>query len=336
MRRTVVVLALILAAAGLGFATGAEETKPATAAIKPSGSVTIYTSMSRDVIEMLKKDFEAANPGCTINVYRSGTAEVLAKLQAEEAGGAVQAELLSVADMDVFRTMFAKGQIHSYRPANIDKVPKAFQYEGGAYNEVRWSGMVILYNTIAVKTAPASWKDMLKPEYKGKIVLADPQYSGTVLAAIGTILTMPDFGWGFFETFKSNGGRIVKSNGEVGQGVASGEFAMGMISDRDAASRKAEGSPVDYVYPIEGTFVLPQPLAILKNCKNLPLAEAFVDYIYGETAMKNMAGKGYTPVLPGVVASAVDFGSLKIAATDWSYIANNRTAIMDRFSELFR
>ena len=76
-----------------------------------SGSITVYTSMRRPVIEILKEGFEAANPGTTINIYRSGTGEVLAKFQAEESAGAVQADILSVADMPVFKKLYAKGNI---------------------------------------------------------------------------------------------------------------------------------------------------------------------------------------------------------------------------------
>ena len=79
-----------------------------------AGSITVYTSMRRSVIELLKEGFEAANSGTTINVYRSGTGEVLAKFQAEEAAGAVQADILSVADMPVFKKLYADGKISAY------------------------------------------------------------------------------------------------------------------------------------------------------------------------------------------------------------------------------
>ena len=124
-----------------------------------AGSITVYTSMRRSVIELLKEGFEAANPGTTINVYRSGTGEVLAKFQAEEAAGAVQADLLSVADMPVFRKLYADGKISAYSPKGLDNIPDLFKHENGAYNEYRWSAMSIIYNTDLVK----------EPQKAGKI-----------------------------------------------------------------------------------------------------------------------------------------------------------------------
>jgi len=300
-----------------------------------SGSVTVYTSMRRSVIDILKEGFEAANPGTTIDIYRSGTSEVLAKFQAEESAGAVQADILSVADMSVFRKLYEKGNVYAYSPKGLEKVPDLFKHENGDYNEYRWSAMAILYNTDLVKDPPKSWKDLLKPEYKGKITMPNPLYSGTVVATIGTLLKAPGFGWKFFEDFAANGGKIVKSNGEVGKTVASGEFALGIATDGRGYVMKSKGSPIDYVLPAAGSVLLVQPIAILSNCKNKPLAKAFLDYMYTEKAMRDMASKGYVSALPGTSEVEVDFQSVKLLETDWNYIDQNRTEMIDKFMSLF-
>ncbi len=301
-----------------------------------SGSVTVYTSMRRSVIELLKEGFEAANPGTAINIYRSGTGEVLAKFQAEESAGAIQADILSVADMTVFRKLYAKGNISAYSPKGLEKIPDPFKHENGAYNEYRWSAMSIIYNTGLVKEPLKSWKVLLQPEYKGKIVMADPQYSGTVVATVASLLKTPELGWKFFEDFAANGGKVVKSNGEARKTVASGEFALGIVNDSGAYVMKAKGSPVDYFYPEEGAVLLPQPIAILSNCKNMPLAKAFLDYIYTEKAMRDMSSKGYVSALPGTSEMDVDFGSIKLIETDWDYIDKNRSEMIDTFISLFQ
>lgn len=301
-----------------------------------AGSITVYTSMRRSVIELLKEGFEAANPGTTINVYRSGTGEVLAKFQAEEAAGAVQADLLSVADMPVFRKLYADGKISAYSPKGLDNIPDLFKHENGAYNEYRWSAMSIIYNTDLVKEPPKSWKNLLKPEYKGKIVMPNPQYSGTVVATIGTLLKTPGFDWKFFEDFAANGGKLVKSNGEVGKTVASGEFAVGMIVDGNAYNLKVAGSPVGYVYPEEGSVLLVQPIAVLSNCKNMSLAKAFLDYMYTEKGMRDMSSKGYISVLPGTSEVGIDFESIKLIKTDWDFIGKNRSEMVEKFLSLFQ
>ena len=334
MKRVFCVILALLITSVFCFAGGQTESE-AAAEEQIGGSITVYTSMRRQVIEKLKVDFEAAYPGTTIDLYRSGTSEVLAKLQAEDSAGAIQADVLSVADMSVFRSMYAEGQIFAYQPKGLEKVPDMFKHENGAYNEVRWSGMSIIWNTNLVKTPPKSWKDLLRPEYKGKIVMPDPQYSGTVVATIGSFVTNPDFGWKFFEDFAANGGKVVRSNGEVGKTVAGGEFAIGMIVDGNAYNLKEAGSPVDYAFPVEGTVLLVQPIAILSHCENKALAKAFLDYVYSEEAMRGMTENGYVPVLPGTSQIQIDFDAIKLIPTDWNYIDENRAEMVDRFLSLF-
>ena len=326
-----VTLALLLLACSL-CAEGQKEVENENGL---SGSIMVYTSMRRSVIDILKEGFEAANPGTTINIYRSGTSEVMAKFQAEESAGAVQADIISVADMAVFRTLYEKDNIYAYSPIGLEKIPDLFKHENGDYNEYRWSAMAILYNTDLVDVPPKSWNDLLKPEYSGKVTMPNPLYSGTVVATIGTLLKAPGYGWKFFEDFAANGGKIVKSNGEVGKTVASGEFALGIATDGKGYLMKSGGSPVDYIFPEEGSVLLVQPIAILNNCENKSLAKAFLDYMYTEKAMRDMSSKGYVSALPGTSEVEVDFNSIKLMETDWNYIDQNRTEIIDKFISLF-
>ena len=326
-----VTLALLLLACSL-CAEGQKEVENENGL---SGSIMVYTSMRRSVIDILKEGFEAANPGTTINIYRSGTSEVMAKFQAEESAGAVQADIISVADMAVFRTLYEKDNIYAYSPIGLENVPDLFKHENGDYNEYRWSAMAILYNTDLVDVPPKSWNDLLKPEYSGKVTMPNPLYSGTVVATIGTLLKAPGYGWKFFEDFAANGGKIVKSNGEVGKTVASGEFALGIATDGKGYLMKSGGSPVDYIFPEEGSVLLVQPIAILNNCENKSLAKAFLDYMYTEKAMRDMSSKGYVSALPGTSEVEVDFNSIKLMETDWDYIDQNRTEIIDKFISLF-
>ena len=237
--------------------------------------------------------------------------------------------------MSVFRDLYANGMISGYSPENLDQINEMFKHENGDYNEYRWSGVSIIYNTNMVETSPTSWADLLAPEYEGKIVMADPQYSGTVVATIGTLVNTPGLGWEFFEEFAANGGTVVKSNGEVGKTVAGGEFAVGIIVDGNAYNLKVDGSPVDYVYPDEGSVLLVQPIAILDNCTNMTLARAFLDYMYSEEAMRGMTENGYVPVLPGTSVIDLDFDAVKLLETDWGYISENRGEMVERFLSLF-
>jgi len=41
--------------------------------VKPRGTITLYTSVPTAIIEELKQEFEAENPGMYLQIYRKGT-----------------------------------------------------------------------------------------------------------------------------------------------------------------------------------------------------------------------------------------------------------------------
>ena len=65
--------------------------------VKPTGTVNLYTSVPTAIIEELKQEFEAENPGVHLEIYRKGTSAVVEKINEEIATGQVQADLIWVA-----------------------------------------------------------------------------------------------------------------------------------------------------------------------------------------------------------------------------------------------
>lgn len=328
----VVLLALVAAVVA---ACGATPTATPTVE-KIGGTVTIYTSMRRQIIDAVKKDFEAKYPGTTVNIFRSGTGEVMAKFQAEEQANAIVPDVISVADMDFFRTLAKKNMLVKYVPPETAAIANAFKYEEGLYYEVRFSGMCLIYNTDKVKEKPTSWKDLIDPKFKDKVAIPGPAYSGGAFTAVGTLVASKDFGQAFVEALKANGGKVLKGNPEVARDVATGEYYLGMTNDSEVLSLKSKGSPVDLVYPKEGAIVLSQPIAILKTSKNLPTAKALVNYMFTVEAMKMMATYGYNPVRPGTAQPGTPaIESIKVFPTDWEYLGTNRQKILDDFAKVF-
>src|SRR5262245_41405694 len=77
-------------AVAAGMATGAHAA--------PSGSVTVYTSQPSDQIGKVVEAFRKVHPNVRVDLFRSGTTEVMNKLQAEFAAGRPQADVVLIAD----------------------------------------------------------------------------------------------------------------------------------------------------------------------------------------------------------------------------------------------
>ena len=95
---------------------------------------------------------------------------------------------------------------------------------------------------------------------------------------------------------------VGKGNGSVQTALLNGEKGLGLLVDYMALRAKADGAPIEFVYPSEGSLCVTEPIGILKSSKNQELAKLFVDFILSEDGQKTTAEIGYTPIKMGVAA----------------------------------
>jgi iron(III) transport system substrate-binding protein len=309
---------------------------PGEALAQAKGTVTLYTSESLDKVNEMKLDFEKRNPGVSLNIYRSGTQVVISKLQAEFQAGGTLADMVWMADIDYFEDLTKKDLLVPYIPPEADKVPAKFKYEGGRYHEVRLIFNTVGYNTLRVKTRPTSWNDLTDPQWKGKIGVASPFYSGAAFSTLGTQVNMPGFGWDFYRKLKQNGVIVEQSNGTVAKKLATGEFHMVSVVDFMVREAKAAGSPVEHIWPKEGAILVPTPVGILKGAKNPDGARTFLRYLYSPEGQRLFVQQGYVPVLPGIEGpKGVPPEKLEVVQTDQAYIGKHREELKAKYRELF-
>ncbi len=300
------------------------------------GTVTLYTSESLDKVNEMKADFEKRHAGISLNIYRSGTQVVIGKLQAEIQAGAIQADLVWMADIDFFAQLAKKNLLQPYTPPEAERVPAKFRYEGGRYHEVRLIFNTVGYNTLRVRERPTSWKDLAEPRYKGKVGMASPFYSGAAFSTLGTLVPQPAFGWDFFRRLKENGVVVEQSNGSVAQKLATGEFYVASVVDFFLRDMRGKGSPVDHVWPREGAILIPTPIGVVQGIKSLAGAQAFLRYLYSADGQRLFVQQGYVPVLPGIEGpKGMPPEKLEILPTDDAYIATHREELKTKFRELF-
>src|SRR5690349_4888860 len=215
-RRNVVLAALCAAVLG----------PLAAAAQAPAGKLVLYTSQpERDATQTVAA-FNRAYPGVEVDVFRSGTTEVMGKLAAEFAAGAPKPDVLLLADAASMEALKKDGRLLPYPEAKVDR------FDAGTYDADRtYFGSKLITTGIAVNTAaksrPTSWADLAKPEYKGQIAMPSPLYSGAAAIMLGTMVARPDLGWAWYEKLKASDTIAVRGNGAVMTAVANGEKPYG-------------------------------------------------------------------------------------------------------------
>jgi len=320
--------------AGLVLAATAATT---VALAAPSGTVVVYTSQPSDQIAKVVEAFRKAQPGVRVELYRSGTTEVMNKLQAEFAAGRPQADVVLIADAIAMTQLKNDGRLLAYPDAPVAKLPPALIDPDKTFFGTKLITTGIAVNTNLVKTKGMSWRDLLPATVAGKTILAHPLYSGAAVIHIGTMVQQWNFGWGYFETLARNGAIAGKGNGAVLEAVARGEKAYGIIIEYMAFNAKAKGSPVDFVFPEEGVSAITQPVAVLKSSRNVEAAKAFLVWQLSEEAQRQSATQGYFPVF-GDIASPPGYPpveSLRIMGADFKAMLTKDDENKRKFVELF-
>lgn len=314
----------LLAGAGHALAQGA------------SGKLTLYTSQPERDASRTVAAFKQANPAVEVEVFRSGTTEVMGKLAAEFAGGAPKADVLLIADAASMESLKRDGHLMAYPQAKVEGLANGSFDPDKTYFGSKLITTGIAYNTSAT-LRPTSWADLEKPEYKGKIAMPSPLYSGAAAIMLGTMTERKDLGWTFFDKLKANEAIPVRGNGAVLTAVANGEKPFGVLVDFMAFNAKAKGSPVDFIWPKEGNPAVTEPVAILKTTQNAAAARAFVDFVLSDAGQKLAVSMGYIPARASVgMPSWLPSGTkIDLMPTDIGYVVRTNAANLKRFSELF-
>jgi iron(III) transport system substrate-binding protein len=318
--------------AGLALMFGA-----CASAAAPAGTILVYTSQPSAQIAKAIDAFHKTHPDVKVELYRSGTTEVMNKLQAEFTAGRPQADVVLIADAVAMTQLKNDGRLLPYPDAPAAKVPAALVDPDKTFFGTKLITTGIVINTNLVKTAPTSWKDLLAPAAASKTILAHPLYSGAAVIHVGTMVQQKEFGWPYFETLAKNGAIAGKSNGSVIEAVARGEKAYGIIIDYMAFNAKAKGSPVDFVFPQEGVSAITQPIAILKTSRNVEAAKAFVSWQLSEDAQRQSVAQGYFPIFPGIAPpkGRPPVASIKIMPSDLKALLAHDDENKQRFVEIF-
>ncbi|ANU25499.1 extracellular solute-binding protein [Planococcus versutus] len=278
------------------------ETNSSTKTEGVSGTIDFYTSQPDADAQGLVDAFKKQNPEVEISIFRSGTEEVVSKIQAENQGGDIQADVLLVADSVTFENFKAEELLLSYESPEAESIDDAFVDPDGTYagTKIMATGMIV--NTNKVTEMPDSWMALTDSSTKGQAVMPSPLYSGAAAYNLGVMTRQESLGWEFYESLKANDITITQGNGAVLESVATGEQNYGMIVDFLAARAINDGSPVELIYPKEGVPVITEPVGILANTENEEASKAFVDFILSEEGQQLASEQGYTPIREGVEA----------------------------------
>ena len=300
------------------------------------GTIEFYTSQPDADASALVEAFNEVYPDVTVNIFRSGTEEVIGKINAEQQAGAIQADVSLVAHAVTFESLAADDLLLSYESSELEGIPEEFIADDFFYYGTKIMATIIAYNTDNVDEAPTSWEDLVSEEAAGSVIMPSPAYSGAAAYNAG-VFTRNDFGWEFYEDLQANDTTIVQGNGGALQEVVAGQKDYAMVVDFIVANAKAEGAPVELVYPEEGVPVITEPIGIMAATDNEEASQAFVDFVLSAEGQELAQSLGYTPIKEGVEApeGLLTIDEIDVLEADLEELVEGREEDVRTFQDIF-
>ncbi len=299
----------------------------------------VYTSMKESLMNKLKEGFERANPGISLSYQSAGAGMIMSKLASERSSGRILADVVWTSEVPDFYVMKKEGILEAYIPPEIKHVLNPFTDYDGSFTAIRLGTLGIAYNTDRIKTPPASWADLTKPEYRNAFSIANPALSGTSYMSVALLASK--FGWEYFERLAANGAKIGTDSGRVVTETASGLIAACLAVDYITNDKITKGDSIALAYPPE-MLVVPSPAAIMKDSQSPGAAKKFVDYLLSADAQAIIASAGTIPVRSGVPMPGEfnlpnpDDALRRAIPIDYVHLMEQKDDIVKRFTETLR
>jgi iron(III) transport system substrate-binding protein len=307
-------------------------------------TLVVYTALETDQIKAYQEGFNKVFPDIEITWVRDSTGVITAKLLAEKANPKADVIMgVAATSMGIFET---EGMLTPYAPAGLNRI--AAQYRD-AKNPPAWVGMDVWGSTICFNTAeaakrnipkPESWQDLTKAVYKDQIVMPHPASSGTGYLDVTAWLQLwgEADGWKFMDGLHQNVAQYMHSGSRPCAAAANGEYVVGISFEYRANREKAQGKPIDLVFPKEGLGWDLEASGIVKGTKNMAAAQKLMDWHISDAAMalyaKNfaiVAVPALSQPLPNVPAN---YGAL-LVKNDFAWAGKNRDRILAEWSKRY-
>ena len=316
---------------------GADRAARLVANARREGSLSLYASMAEKDLIRLVSEFERRY-GIKVKVWRSGKNNVLRRAVTEARAGRFDVDLVHnpAPEMELLHRERLLQEVRS--PYQRELIPEAV----APHRE--WAGprvyvFVQAYNTnrVTPDELPKTFKDLLDPRWKGKMVWNPKSMTGA---------------WGFIST-------VIKGMGEergmaylralarqaivplpiairaVLDRVIAGEYAIGLeMNNTHAAISAAQGAPVKWV-PLNPASETLQVAGITRGAAHPNAAKLFIDFMVSKAGQNVFRDNDYLPMHPDIPAKIPELRPEQGGYKSIIYTPDNLEVDVPRWAKIY-
>jgi len=262
-------------------------------AAQAQGQLVMYCGVQEEWCRAMVSAFER-DTGIKVSMTRKSSGEIFAQVKAEAANP--RADIWWGGTGDPHMQAAEEGLTVEYQSPKLSELQDwaVRQWEQSKQRTVGiYSGALGFgYNTEQAKANNVPelkcWADLLKPELKDEVQVADPNSSGTAYTLLATIVQLmgEDKGFEYLKALHKNINQYTKSGAAPAKATAQGETTVGITFMHDMVTMVVDKAPVKVVAPCEGTGYEIGSMSIIKGAKNLESAKKFYDWALTADAQK--------------------------------------------------
>ncbi|QIM70800.1 extracellular solute-binding protein [Bordetella trematum] len=285
-----------------------------------------------------------ARTGVTVPADNKNSGQALASLAAERKNPVADVVYYGVS----FGIQAAKdGLVQPYKPALWNDIPDGMKDPDGKWFAIHSGTLGFMVNVDALngKPVPASWADLLKPEYRGMVGYLDPAsafvgYVGAVAVNQAMGGTLNDFtpGLEWFRKMQQNKPIVPKQTSYAR--VLSGEIPILIDYDFNAYRAKyKDQANVAFVIPAEGTIAVPYVMSLVADAPHADNGRKVLDFTLSDEGQTIWAEAFLRPVRPGVVSPQTQAKFLpaseyaRAKTVDYAQMANAQRGFSERYAK---
>jgi iron(III) transport system substrate-binding protein len=307
--------------------------------------LTVYTALEQDQLKSYTEGFNKVHPDIELTWVQESTGIITAKILAEKAN--MRADVImgvAATSMAIFTN---EGMLQPYAPAGLDRIAPQFR---DTANPPHWVGMDVWGATICFNTVeaakrnipkPETWKDLTNPVYRGQIVMPHPASSGTGFFDVSAWLQLfgETAGWQYMDALHQNIAQYMHSGSRPCAAAANGEFVVGISFEYRANREKAQGKPIELVFPKEGLGWDLEAVGIVRGTKKMEAAQKLVTWAISDAAMalyaKNFAIVAVPSLSQPLPNVPPDYAKRLLPKNDFAWAAKNRDRILAEWSKRY-
>lgn len=303
----------------------------------------IYSTHGEDMLEVVAAGF-TEKTGVEVE-FINLKGELADRVRAEK--DSPQADIMYGGASSLYITMSEEGIFESINPSWSSSLNPDFKDAENRWFGVMQTPVAIFYNSdaIAEADAPTSWADLADAKYKDKIVSRDYVSSSQRAVIVGLLDYYSknasfEEGVEYLKMLDSNTKNYYGSGSLHFQAVGKNEapISYGVLSSiTDNINNNA--MPLKIVDAKEGSIVITDAIAAIKNAPHPNAAKAFVEYAGSEEVQVKLANEfDRMPTLDSAIPQGPEWMQtpLKSMKIDWKNVAENELDWLNKWDTEIR